>query len=206
MVFTGGKIIPSNTLLNNQWFLNLQDLVQLERVLKCRLKTLISRSNVGEVNNVLNSGQITSNSTTNSTRTPRAIIPRRHRRAPLRDSIQKITKADVRRLARRGGVKRINGLIVNEVRGVLKVFLGGIIQDAIEITLYKKKKNSPCNGYHIWIETSWKVTLWIWLSFVVPLIVIIILIIFVFIFRILIVLIIIITFIITIYIFGFYLW
>ena len=140
VVFTGGKIIPSNTLLNNQWFLNLQDLVQLERVLKCRLKTLISRSNVGEVNNVLNSGQITSNSTTNSTRTPRAIIPRRHRRAPLRDSIQKITKADVRRLARRGGVKRINGLILNEVRGVLKVFLGGIIQDATEITLYKKRK------------------------------------------------------------------
>ena len=140
VVFTGGKIIPSNTLLNNQWFLNLQDLVQLERVLKCRLKTLISRSNVGEVNNVLNSGQITSNSTTNSTRTPCAIIPRRHRRAPLRDSIQKITKADIRRLARRGGVKRINGQILNEVRGVLKVFLGGIIQDATELTLYKKRK------------------------------------------------------------------
>ena len=46
----------------------------------------------------------------------------------------------MRRLARRGGVKRINGLIVNEVRGVLKVFLGGIIQDATEITLYKKRK------------------------------------------------------------------
>ena len=38
----------------------------------------------------------------------------------LRDNIQGITKPAIRRLARRGGVKRISGLIYEETRGVLK--------------------------------------------------------------------------------------
>ena len=47
---------------------------------------------------------------------------KRHRKI-LRDNIQGITKPAIRRLARRGGVKRISGLIYEETRGVLKVFL-----------------------------------------------------------------------------------
>ena len=47
---------------------------------------------------------------------------KRHRKV-LRDNIQGITKPAIRRLARRGGVKRISGLIYEETRGVLKVFL-----------------------------------------------------------------------------------
>ena len=46
---------------------------------------------------------------------------KRHRKI-LRDNIQGITKPAIRRLARRGGVKRISGLIYEETRGVLKVF------------------------------------------------------------------------------------
>ena len=38
-------------------------------------------------------------------------------------SPQGITKPAIRRLARRGGVERISGLIYEETRGVLKVFL-----------------------------------------------------------------------------------
>jgi len=45
---------------------------------------------------------------------------KRHRKV-LRDNIQGITKPAMRRLARRGGVKRISGLIYEETRGVLKV-------------------------------------------------------------------------------------
>ena len=41
----------------------------------------------------------------------------------MRDNIQGITKPAIRRLARRGGVKRISGLIYEETRGVLKIFL-----------------------------------------------------------------------------------
>ena len=37
--------------------------------------------------------------------------------------LQGITKPAIRRLARRGGVKRISGLIYEETRGVLKVRL-----------------------------------------------------------------------------------
>ena len=53
---------------------------------------------------------------------------KRHRKI-LRDNIQGITKPAIRRLARRGGVKRISGLIYEETRGVLKVFLENVIRD-----------------------------------------------------------------------------
>ena len=43
---------------------------------------------------------------------------KRHRKV-LRDNIQGITKPAIRRLARRGGVKRISGLIYEEVSNKL---------------------------------------------------------------------------------------
>ena len=55
---------------------------------------------------------------------------KRHRRK-LKENIQGITKPAIRRLARRGGVKRISGLIYEETRGVLKVFLVKIYVDYI---------------------------------------------------------------------------
>ena len=58
---------------------------------------------------------------------------KRHRKI-LRDNIQGITKPAIRRLARRGGVKRISGLIYEETRGVLKVFLENVIRDAVTYT------------------------------------------------------------------------
>lgn len=45
-----------------------------------------------------------------------------------------ITKPAIRRLARRGGVKRISGLIYDETRGVLKTFLENVIRDAVTYT------------------------------------------------------------------------
>jgi histone H3/H4 len=51
---------------------------------------------------------------------PCTILFAGHRKI-LRDNIQGITKPAIRRLARRGGVKRISGLIYEETRGVLKV-------------------------------------------------------------------------------------
>jgi histone H4 len=64
---------------------------------------------------------------------------KRHRKI-LRDNIQGITKPAIRRLARRGGVKRISGLIYEEVRGVLKVFLENVIRDAVTYTEHAKRK------------------------------------------------------------------
>ncbi|KAK2867621.1 hypothetical protein Q8A67_025738 [Cirrhinus molitorella] len=58
---------------------------------------------------------------------------KRHRKV-LRDNIQGIN------LARRGGVKRISGLIYEETRGVLKVLLENVICDAITYTEHAKRK------------------------------------------------------------------
>ena len=51
----------------------------------------------------------------------------RHRMV-LRDNIQGISKPAIRRLARRGGVKRISGFIYEETRYVLKIFLENILR------------------------------------------------------------------------------
>ncbi len=64
---------------------------------------------------------------------------KRHKRS-LADNIQGITKPAIRRLARRGGVKRISGTVYGEVRGTLKVFLETIIREAVVYTEYAHRK------------------------------------------------------------------
>ncbi|GAX29040.1 histone H4 [Fistulifera solaris] len=63
---------------------------------------------------------------------------KRHRKV-LRDNIQGITKPAIRRLARRGGVKRISGFIYEETRGVLKVFLENLIRDSVIYTDHARR-------------------------------------------------------------------
>ncbi|XP_063728949.1 histone H4-like [Symsagittifera roscoffensis] len=58
----------------------------------------------------------------------------------LRDNIQGITKPAIRRLALRGVVKRISGLIYEETRGVLKNSLESVIRDAVTYTEHSKSK------------------------------------------------------------------
>ncbi|KAL5721969.1 histone H3.1 [Ranunculus cassubicifolius] len=41
---------------------------------------------------------------------------------------------------RRGGVKRISGLIYEETRGVLKIFLENVIRDAVTYTEHARRK------------------------------------------------------------------
>lgn len=64
---------------------------------------------------------------------------KRHRKV-LRDNIQGIGNPALRRLARRGGVKRISGLMYEEARGVLKVFLENILRDAVTFTEHARRK------------------------------------------------------------------
>lgn len=63
----------------------------------------------------------------------------RHRRV-VRDSIKCITNPAIRRLARRGGVKRISGLIYDEVRDCLRSFLTNIVRDAVTYTDHAHRK------------------------------------------------------------------
>jgi histone H4 len=64
---------------------------------------------------------------------------KRHRKV-LRDNIQGVTKPAIRRLARRGGVKRISGLIYEETRGVLKKQMENIIRDSVTYTEHARRK------------------------------------------------------------------
>ncbi|XP_018976515.2 histone H4 [Cyprinus carpio] len=65
---------------------------------------------------------------------------KRHRKV-LRDNIQGITKPrHSSSRSQSGGVKRISGLIYEETRGVLKVFLENVIRDAVTYTEHAKRK------------------------------------------------------------------
>lgn len=50
-----------------------------------------------------------------------------------KDTIYGVSKGDIRRLARRGGVKRISGLVYDDIRGALKDRLTSILKDAIAV-------------------------------------------------------------------------
>ena len=103
---------------------------------------------------------------------------KRHRKV-LRDNIQGITKPAIRRLARRGGVKRISGLIYEETRGVLKVntnfffymyivmnhFLGFPGEcDPRRRDLHRacQEKDCNCNGCRLCPQEAGKNLVWIW--------------------------------------------
>ncbi|UKZ47285.1 hypothetical protein TrVGV298_001502 [Trichoderma virens] len=58
----------------------------------------------------------------------------------LKDNIQGITKPAIRRLARRGGVKRISAAVYDETRKALKDFLTGVLQDAVTYVDHRRAK------------------------------------------------------------------
>lgn len=63
----------------------------------------------------------------------------RHKRVRI-DNIMRISKPSLRRLARRGGVKRMSSLVYDEVRGMLKLFLEDVLRDSVAYTEHAKRK------------------------------------------------------------------
>lgn len=61
-------------------------------------------------------------------------------RAQAKDPLLGVTKPAIRRLARRGGVKRISGLMYQESRGVLKKFLYKTVHDAIAYAEHSRRQ------------------------------------------------------------------
>jgi len=73
-----------------------------------------------------------------------------------------ITKSSIRKLARRGGVKRISGLVYAETRTVLKEFVKSVMKDSIlytesakrttvtamDIVMALKRRGSTLYGFH----------------------------------------------------------
>lgn len=63
---------------------------------------------------------------------------KRHRKV-VKDAIDGITKPSLRRLARRGGVKRISGETYEDVRVALKQFLTKVVTDAAKYTEHARR-------------------------------------------------------------------
>jgi len=66
------------------------------------------------------------------------------KKSKLRVPNKEITKPAIRRLARRGGVKRISGLMYPEVRGVLRIFLDQIIRVSVTYMDHCNRKTVTC--------------------------------------------------------------
>ncbi|KAL2120110.1 hypothetical protein VTJ04DRAFT_4136 [Mycothermus thermophilus] len=69
---------------------------------------------------------------------------KRHRKI-VKDCIRGITKPAIRRLARRGGVKRISTTIYDEARHALKSYLTTVIRDVVTYTEYRNAKTVTVN-------------------------------------------------------------
>jgi len=58
----------------------------------------------------------------------------------LRDNIRGVTKGSIRRLARRAGVKRMSGLVYEDIRAAIKVFVTRLVDDTRSYTHHAKRQ------------------------------------------------------------------
>ncbi|XP_043479935.1 histone H4-like [Leptopilina heterotoma] len=58
----------------------------------------------------------------------------------VRDNMKELMQLAIRRSARRGGVKRISGLIYEETMDIFKIFFENVIRDAVTYTVHSKRK------------------------------------------------------------------
>ena len=65
---------------------------------------------------------------------------KRHQTKSIKEKILGITKPAIRRLARRGGVKRISSLVYDETRIAMRSFLESVIRDSVTYTEHAKRK------------------------------------------------------------------
>merc|ERR1712151_1078243 len=65
---------------------------------------------------------------------------KRRARKTTRSTIDGITKPAIRRLCRRGGVKRISSFIYDDTRAVLRSFLEQVVRDAVTYTEHARRK------------------------------------------------------------------
>ncbi len=64
----------------------------------------------------------------------------RHVKVFRDNDLYALSKPAIRRLARRGGCKRINGNLYEEVRTVLKIWLSAVLRSAITYTEHARRK------------------------------------------------------------------
>ena len=67
-----------------------------------------------------------------------SFAPARARR--VRQNMSRVTNADLRRLARRGGVVRLSEFVYDEARGTLRTFLENVVRNAVTYTEFANRK------------------------------------------------------------------
>ena len=67
------------------------------------------------------------------------MLPRRFQKN-AKDPLLGATKPAIRRICRRGGVKRINGLIYEETRGLVKSWMENVLRDALTYCEHARRK------------------------------------------------------------------
>jgi len=65
---------------------------------------------------------------------------KRQRGGARRSALDRITNGSIRRLARRGGVKRISAGIYGDTRAVINQFLDNVLRDAVTYTEHAGRK------------------------------------------------------------------
>jgi len=85
-------------------------------------------------------GKTVSTPSTAAARKGVARVTRRNRRKLERDTIKGITKGDIRRLARRGGVKRISGAIYDDIRHCLVTYLREVLKNCAIFTEHAQRR------------------------------------------------------------------
>ena len=94
---------------------------------------------------------------------------KRHRMV-LRDNTYGITKNEIRRLARRGGVKRISVLVHAKTRQTLRLFLKQTMEDSFVHTAHSRRKTCTAMDVVHALERRGR-TMWgfgVWLRMVCP--------------------------------------
>ena len=64
---------------------------------------------------------------------------------PLEEAFKYLSNGDIRRLCRKGGVKRIKGDVYDEARDYISTFLKTIITDTLYYMQYAKRKTVTTN-------------------------------------------------------------
>ena len=97
------------------------------------------RTNPGKISQLITS-HFPSGKVHGGTGAGKGKVGKRHSHKAIKESILGVSKPAIRRLARRGGVKRISGLVYDEARHVLRLFLENIIRDSVLYTEHAKRK------------------------------------------------------------------
>jgi histone H4 len=76
-------------------------------------------------------------------------LPKPKRYRSSRETIKGVTNPAIKRLARRGGVKRLSNKVCDEVRATLKAFVAQVMKDAVLYTEHSNRKTvTPADIVH----------------------------------------------------------